>query len=56
MAIEIVKPNLTAIQTAFTGRLYSMDMFTLYRAGVASTPPIPLSSLEDSVSLFSRTW
>ena len=32
MAIEIVKPNLTAIQTAFTGRLYSMDMFTLYRA------------------------
>ncbi len=32
MALEIVKPNLTAIQTAFTGRLYSMDMFTLYRA------------------------
>ena len=32
MAMEIIKPNLTAIQTAFTGRLYSMDMFTLYRA------------------------
>jgi len=32
MLPEIVKPNLTAIQTAFTGRLYSMDMFTLYRA------------------------
>ena len=32
MPLEIVKPNLTAIQTAFTGRLYSMDMFTLYRA------------------------
>ena len=32
MALEIKKPNLTAIQTAFTGRLYSMDMFTLYRA------------------------
>ncbi|KKN58157.1 hypothetical protein LCGC14_0554970 [marine sediment metagenome] len=32
MALEVVKPNLTAIQTSFTGRLYSMDMFTLYRA------------------------
>jgi len=32
MAIEIKKPNLTAIQTAFTGRLYSVDLFTLYRA------------------------
>lgn len=30
--LEIVKPNLAAVQTAFTGRLYSMDMFTLYRA------------------------
>ncbi len=30
--MNIVKPNLTAIQTAFTGRLYSMDLFTLYRA------------------------
>ena len=32
MPLELVKPNLTAIQTAFTGRLYSLDMFTLYRA------------------------
>ncbi len=32
MTLEIVKPNLTAIQTAFTGRLYSIDLFTLYRA------------------------
>ena len=32
MALEIIKPNLTAIQTAFTGRLYSVDLFTLYRA------------------------
>ena len=29
---NIVNPNLTAIQTAFTGRLYSVDLFTLYRA------------------------
>lgn len=37
----IVKPNLAAIQTAFTGRLYSMDMFALYRAvsGEYSTYP-----------------
>ncbi|KKM83266.1 hypothetical protein LCGC14_1311230 [marine sediment metagenome] len=27
-----VKPNLAAIQTAFTGRLYSWDLFSLYRA------------------------
>ena len=41
MALEIVKPNLAAIQTAFTGRLYSMDLFTLYRAvsGKYSTYP-----------------
>jgi len=41
MALEIVKPNLAAIQTAFTGRLYSMDLFTLYRAvsGKYSTHP-----------------
>ena len=41
MPLEIVKPNLAAIQTAFTGRLYSMDMFTLYRAisGKYSTYP-----------------
>jgi hypothetical protein len=41
MVIEIAKPNLAAIQTAFTGRLYSMDMFTLYRAvsGQYSTYP-----------------
>jgi len=40
-ALEIVKPNLTAIQTAFTGRLYSVDLFTLYRAisGKYSTYP-----------------
>jgi len=41
MAIEIVKPNLTAIQTAFTGRLYSMDMFTLYRAVSGQYPTYP---------------
>ncbi|KKM62483.1 hypothetical protein LCGC14_1521230 [marine sediment metagenome] len=29
---EIVKPNLTAIQTAFTARLYSWDLIVLYRA------------------------
>ena len=41
MPLEIVQPNLAAIQTAFTGRLYSMDMFTLYRAisGKYSTYP-----------------
>lgn len=41
MALEIVKPNLAAIQTAFTGRLYSVDLFTLYRAisGKYSTYP-----------------
>ncbi len=32
MPLGIIKPNLAAIQTAFTGRLYSMDMFALYRA------------------------
>ena len=32
MTFNVIKPNLTAIQTAFTGRLYSMDLFTLYRA------------------------
>ncbi len=32
MTFNIRKPNLTAIQTAFTGRLYSVDLFTLYRA------------------------
>jgi len=41
MAIEIVRPNLTAIQTAFTGRLYSMDMFTLYRAVSGKYPSYP---------------
>jgi len=41
MAIEIVKPNLTAIQTAFTGRLYTMDMFTLYRAVSGQYPTYP---------------
>ncbi|KKM70276.1 hypothetical protein LCGC14_1442340 [marine sediment metagenome] len=46
MILEIVKPNLTAIQTAFTGRLYSMDMFTLYRAisGEYSTYPSIMAS------------
>jgi len=41
MAIDIIKPNLAAIQTAFTGRLYSVDLFTLYRAisGKYSTYP-----------------
>lgn len=41
MPLDIIKPNLTAIQTAFTGRLYSVDMFTLYRAisGKYSTYP-----------------
>ena len=29
---EGVRPNLAAIQTAFTGRLYSWDLFALYRA------------------------
>lgn len=32
MPLGLIKPNLAAIQTAFTGRLYSVDMFTLYRA------------------------
>jgi hypothetical protein len=32
MPLEIIKPNLAAVQTAFTGRLYSVDMVTLYRA------------------------
>lgn len=41
MVIEIKKPNLTAIQTAFTGRLYSMDMFTLYRAVSGEYPTYP---------------
>ncbi|MBA7622850.1 hypothetical protein ES703_30237 [subsurface metagenome] len=41
MLPEIVKPNLTAIQTAFTGRLYSMDMFTLYRAVSGEYPTYP---------------
>jgi len=38
---SVVKPNLTAIQTAFTGRLYAWDMFSLYRAisGRYSTYP-----------------
>lgn len=30
--LGIVQPSLTAIQTAFTGRLYSWDLFLLYRA------------------------
>jgi len=41
MLPEIVKPNLTAIQTSFTGRLYSMDMFTLYRAVSGEYPTYP---------------
>jgi len=41
MLPEIVKPNLTAIQTAFTGRLYTMDMFTLYRAVSGQYPTYP---------------
>lgn len=41
MEVGIFKPNLAAIQTAFTGRLYSVDMFALYRAisGKYSTYP-----------------
>ena len=41
MVIEIKKPNLAAIQTAFTGRLYSWDMFTLYRAVSGEYPTYP---------------
>lgn len=41
MTLEIVKPNLAAIQTAFTGRLYSVDMFTLYRAVSGEYPTYP---------------
>lgn len=41
MVLEIVKPNLAAIQTAFTGRLYSMDMFALYRAVSGEYPTYP---------------
>lgn len=41
MPLEVVKPNLAAIQTAFTGRLYSMDMFTLYRAVSGEYPTYP---------------
>jgi len=41
MALDIVKPNLAAVQTAFTGRLYSMDMFTLYRAVSGEYPTYP---------------
>lgn len=41
MSLDLLKPNLTAIQTAFTGRIYSIDLFTLYRAiaGSYSTNP-----------------
>jgi hypothetical protein len=41
MPLDLLKPNLTAIQTAFTGRIYSIDLFTLYRAiaGNYSTNP-----------------
>lgn len=41
MVLEIVKPNLAAIQTAFTGRLYTMDMLTLYRAVSGQYPTYP---------------
>lgn len=39
--IQVVKPNLAAIQTAFTGRLYSVDLFTLYRAVSGEYPTYP---------------
>ncbi len=38
---DVRKPNLAAIQTAFTGRLYSVDMFTLYRAVSGQYPTYP---------------
>lgn len=39
--LDIAKPNLAAIQTAFTGRLYSIDMFALYRAVSGRYPTYP---------------
>jgi hypothetical protein len=38
---DIKKPNLAAIQTSFTGRLYSVDMFALYRAVSGRYPTYP---------------
>lgn len=38
---DITKPNLAAIQTAFTGRLYSVDLFTLFRAVSGQYPTYP---------------
>jgi len=41
MAIEIKKPNLAAIQTNFTARLYGMDLFLVYRALSGRYPTYP---------------
>lgn len=41
MAIEIVKPNLAAIQANFTARLYGMDLFLVYRAVAGRYPTYP---------------
>ena len=38
---DIKRPNLAAIQTSFTGRLYSVDMFVLYRAVSGEYPTYP---------------
>lgn len=38
---QVARPNLAAIQTAFTGRLYAWDMFTLYRAVSGQYPTYP---------------
>lgn len=37
----IKRPNLAAVQTAFTGRLYAWDMFTIYRAVSGLYPTYP---------------